>query len=120
MTSVFLLGLTLLTQTPAAPQKTEVVSVTGCLKQSAPNEWTVTNATDPAPSRATAPTPNQIPTNPQLGKNQFKLIGTLEFNLEAKKDHTVIVKGLFVKATPMNRLNITSVTSVAPSCPAGK
>jgi hypothetical protein len=39
-----------------------------------------------------------------------------EFNLPAHKDHTVIVKGLFIKATPVSRLNITSVTTVSPSC----
>jgi hypothetical protein len=28
------------------------------------------------------------------------------------------VKGLLIKATPASRLNITSVTTVAPTCPA--
>jgi hypothetical protein len=51
------------------------------------------------------------------GKNQFRLIGVSEFNLPQHRDHTVIMKGLLIKATPVSRLNITSVTTVAPSCP---
>jgi hypothetical protein len=94
------------------------VSVTGCLREVTPNNWTVVNATDPVPSIANAPPSKEIPSTPPAGKNEFKLIGVSEFNLPSHKDHTVIVKGLLIKATPMSRLNITSVTMVAPSCAA--
>jgi hypothetical protein len=30
------------------------------------------------------------------------------------------VKGLFIKAAPTSRVNITSVTTISPSCPAPK
>jgi hypothetical protein len=30
----------------------------------------------------------------------------------------VIIKGLLIKAAPVTRLNMTSVTTVAASCPA--
>ena len=56
---------------------------------------------------------------PLGGKNAFRLIGVTEFNLPAHRDHTVIIKGLFIKATPMNRVNMTSVTMVSPSCVPG-
>jgi len=98
--------------------KVEIVSVTGCLKETAPNTWTLTAATDPVPSNANAPPAKDMPSTPPAGKNEFRLIGVSEFNLPAHKDHTVIVKGLFIKSTPVNRLNITSVTMVAPSCAA--
>ena len=99
--------------------KVGVVAVTGCLKQQATaTDWMIINATDPTPSRAGTPPANELPKEPVLGKNQFKLIGVAEFNLEEKKDKTVIVKGLFLKATPISRLNITSVTVVSPTCPA--
>jgi hypothetical protein len=39
-----------------------------------------------------------------------------EFNLPAQKDHLVVVKGLFIKATPVGRLNITSVTTAFDTC----
>ena len=101
-------------------QKIDIVSVAGCLKEAAPNDWRVVNATDPAPSNANAPTPKEIPATPPVGRNEFKLIGVSEFNLPQHKDHAVLVKGLHIKATPMSRLNVTSVTTIAPSCPPAR
>ena len=101
-------------------QKVDIVSVAGCLKEAAPNDWRVVNATDPTPSNANAPAPKDVPATPPVGKNEFKLIGVSEFNLPQHKDHAVIVKGLHIKAAPMSRLNITSVTTIAPSCPAAR
>jgi len=98
--------------------KIDIVSVTGCLRETQANTWMLINATDPVPSSANAPPKNEIPAAPPVGKNEFRLIGVSEFNLAAHKDHTVIVKGLHIKATPTSRLNITSVTMVAASCPA--
>jgi len=118
MTTLFLL-LALQAAQPSA--KVEIVSVTGCLKEAPPNTWTLTSATDPVPSIANAPPPKDIPSTPPIGKNAFRLIGVSEFNLPAHRDHTVIIKGLFIKATPMSRVNMTSVTTVSPSCvPAAK
>ena len=114
MTTLFLL-LGLLQSSP----KVQIVSVTGCLKEAAPNAWTLTSATDPVPSNANAPAPKEIPATLPAGKNAFRLIGVSEFNLPAHRDHTVIIKGLFIKATPMSRVNMTSVTDVAPACVAG-
>ncbi len=102
-------------QTP--PAKIDVVAVTGCLKESAPNTWTLTSATDPAPSHANAPLPKELAAMPRVGKHEYRLIGVTEFNLAAHRDHTVVIKGLHIKATPVSRLNVTSVTMVAPACP---
>jgi len=111
-TIVFLAAITVLVQ--GTPEKAQIVAVTGCLKEAGTNNWIVTNATDPAPSRAGASvTP---PTGPLSGKNEFKLIGVAEFNLPAQKDRTVVVKGMLIKASPVSRLNITSVRAVAPTC----
>ena len=113
------LGLAASLGLQAAPsQKIDVVSVTGCLREAPSNTWMLSNATDPVPSSANAPPRNEIPATPPVGKNEFRLIGVSEFNLAAHKDHTVIVKGLHIKATPVSRLNITSVTMVAASCPS--
>lgn len=104
----------------AAPKKVEIVSVAGCLKEASPNAWTLTAATDPVPSRANAPPAKEIPAVPPAGKNTFSLIGVSEFNLPAHRDHTVVIKGLFIKAAPLSRVNVTSVTMVAASCVAAK
>ena len=100
----------------SAPAKVDIVSVTGCLKEASPNHWVIASATDPVPSSANAPAAKDIPASPPAGKNEFTLIGVSEFNLPAHKDRTVVLKGLFIKATPQSRLNITSVTDVAPAC----
>ena len=106
-------------------KKVDIVSVTGCLRQSTPNAdrgrdpggiWTLEAATDPVVSIANAPPAKDIPATPPIGTNTFRLIGVSEFNLAAHKGHTVIVKGLFIKAEPISRVNITSVTMVAPTC----
>jgi hypothetical protein len=119
-TVALLLGMAAAQAAQPAAQKIDVVSVAGCLRESAPNDWRVVNATDPAPSNANAPASKEIPATPPVGKNEFKLIGVSEFNLPQHKDHAVLVKGLHIKATPMSRLNVTSVTTIAPSCPAAK
>jgi hypothetical protein len=107
--------------TPRPANKVEIVSVTGCLKEATPDNWTLTAATDPVPSSANAPTAKEVPAATPAGKNAFRLIGVSEFNLPAHRDQTVVIKGLFIKATPMSRLNMTSVTMVSPSCaPAAK
>ena len=104
----------------AAPTKVDM-SVTGCLKEATPNTWTLTNATQPVPSSANAPTAKEIAATPPVGTGTFRLIGVSEFNLPAHRDHTVVIKGLFIKATPMSRVNMTSVATVSPSCaPAPK
>ena len=112
-----LVVLALLQATPA-PKKIDVVSVAGCLREATPNNWTLNNATDPAPSSANAPPPAEVPKTPPVGKNQFRLIGVSEFNLPQHRNHAVIIKGLLIKAEPVSRLNMTSVTMVAATCPA--
>jgi hypothetical protein len=108
-------------QAAEPPKKVEIVSVTGCLRETQPGAWTLTGATDPVPSTANAPLAKDIPpAPPPAGRNEFRLIGVSEFNLPAHKGHTVIIKGLHIKASPVSRLNVTSVTMVAASCAAEK
>lgn len=104
----------------APPATAEIVMVAGCLRQQTADEWRVVNATGPKPSSANAPPASELPPMPVVGKNQFQLIGVSIFDLPAHKDHTVVLKGLLIPAKPLSRLNITSVTMVAPSCGAAK
>lgn len=109
-----------LAQKEPASSQVDIVSVTGCLKEAPANRWTLTTATDPVPSSANAPAAKEIPAAPPAGKNSFSLIGVSEFNLPAHRNHTVVIKGLLIKATPASRINMTSVTMVSPSCIVGK
>jgi hypothetical protein len=97
--------------------KVTIVAVSGCLTERTPNRWTLTNATEPTPSTANAPPAKAPLEGPATGKNEFALVGVSEFNLPSHKGHTVLVKALLIKAAPLSRLNVTSVTHVAPSCP---
>jgi hypothetical protein len=115
-TVALILGLTAAAAAQTPSQKIDIVSVTGCLREATPNTWTLESATDPVPSSANAPPAKEIPSAPPAGKHQYRLIGVSEFNLTAHRGHTVIIKGLFIKATPVSRVNMTSVTMVAASC----
>ena len=97
-------------------KKVDIVSVTGCLREQGANNWMVVAATDPVSSNANAPLKNEIPTTAVTGKNQFKLIGVGEFNLPNYRNQTVVVKGLQIKATPVDRLNMTSITTAVTFC----
>jgi hypothetical protein len=100
------------------PDKVSIVAVIGCLAEQGADNWMLTSATEPVPSLANAPPANQPVTGPTSGKNQFKLIGVSEFNLPAHRGHTILVKALFIKAAPVARLNVTSVTMVSATCSA--
>ena len=100
-------------------EKIEPVAVVGCLTELAPGTWTLVNASDPQPSSAVAPAEKELAALPKSGKHQFQLVGATEvFNLPAHRDHSVVVKGLPLKGAQVGRLNVTSVTMVATTCPA--
>jgi hypothetical protein len=107
---------TVTAQAPA-PDKVPIVAVAGCLAEQPAGTWLLTSATDPVPSIANAPPTGQPYAGPTTGKGRFQLIGTSEFDLPTHKGHTVLIKGLYVRATPMSRLNLTSVTMLATTCP---
>jgi hypothetical protein len=117
-TSVFaaLLGCALAASVAAQPQavqKSDIVTVTGCLTPGPDDTWFLTNATDPTVPVKGAPPSETAAT---AGKNRYRLIGLLEFNIPAHKGHTVTIKGLLIPAD-VRRLNITSVQHVSPTCP---
>ena len=110
------LSVALVFQGPPS-KKIDIVSVTGCLREQGAS-WMLTAATDPVPSVANQAQGKEIPTTPPAGKNAFRLIGTSEFNLPTMKDHTVVIRGLFIK-DKVSRINVTSAVEAVPSCAAG-
>jgi hypothetical protein len=101
----------------APPKKVEIVSVTGCLREQGTN-WMLVAATEPTPSVANQAQGREIPTTPPAGKNSFRLIGTSEFNLPSMRDHTVVIRGLFIK-DKVSRINVTSAVEAVASCAPG-
>ena len=111
-----LLIAALLVQAPAA-KKIDIVSVTGCLREQGTN-WMLVAATDPTPSLANQSQGKDIPSTPPNGKNTFRLIGVSEFNFPQMKDHTVVIRGLFIK-DKVSRINVTSAVEAVASCAPG-
>ncbi len=101
----------------AAQDKVPIVAVTGCVVDQG-ETWLLTNATDPVPSVANGPAAGQKITGPTSGTQRYRLIGVSEFDLPTHKGHTVLVKGLLVKAAAETRVNVTSVTMVSATCAA--
>jgi hypothetical protein len=112
--AVFLVGL--FVQAPPA-KKVEVVSVTGCLREQGGN-WMLVAATDPVPSLANQAQGDDIPKTAPAGKNTFRLIGVSEFNFPQHRDHTMVIRGLFIK-DKVSRINVTSAVEAVASCVAG-
>jgi hypothetical protein len=110
-------GLVAQSKSPAN-EKVDVVAVAGCLKETSRDTWTLVNAGDPVVSTANAPSKEELASIATGGKHEYRLIGVSIFNLPAHRGHTVLIKGLHVKATPMSRVNVTSVTMLSAECPA--
>jgi hypothetical protein len=113
---ILLFALLLSQAAPKPSNKVDIVSVTGCLREQGAGNWMVLAATEPVPSAANAAQGNEIPTVAPNGKGSFKLIGVGEFSLPGRKDHTVVVRGLLIKAAPVSRINLTSVVDALATC----
>ena len=113
--AVLLIGF--FVQAPPA-KKIEIVSVTGCLRERADNTWMLVAATDPVPSVANQAQGDDIPKAAPAGKHTFRLIGISEFNLPQHRDHTMVIRGLFIK-DKVSRINVTSAVEAVASCVAG-
>ena len=71
------------------------------------------------PSVANQAQAKEIPTTPPAGKNTFRLIGMSEFNLPQLQDHTVVIRGLFIK-DKVSRINVTSAVEAVRVVRAGR
>jgi hypothetical protein len=106
-------------QAPSPAARTEIVSVTGCVREQPPGTWVLVNASEPTPT-PDGPVRIEPGTKPALGTNRFKLLGVGPFRLSSRRDHTVIVQGLLIGTAADRRLNVTSVQTVATTCAAAK
>src|SRR5687767_9214846 len=79
-------------------EQVETVAVGGCLKEGPADTWTLATASEPVASTANAPSPKELADLPQSGTSEFRLIGVGIFNLPSHRNHTLLVKGLLVKA----------------------
>jgi len=100
-----------------------LVQAIGCLEQSSSNVWTLTKATEPVRARKgdeiTADEVKDSLTR-ALGSLTFRLPNATSFRpgfkLDAFNGHKVLAKGALVRQTNNDRINLTSLETVAPSC----
>lgn len=118
LSSILAFALALGAQAPAT-NKVEIVSVTGCLREQGAGNWVLVAATDPVPSIANQAPAAELPKEPPAGKNSYRLLGVGEFSFPQHRDRTMVIRGLFIKAAPMSRINVTSAAEAVATCVAG-
>ena len=96
-----------------------LVQVVGCLSAGPDASWNVGSATEPI--RTKDPSPS---TDDELKTSQAAALGSKAFQLlnvyprpDAYKGHRVEAKGFLIRDPNGDRLNVTSVQSLAPGCP---
>jgi hypothetical protein len=103
---------------PQGPNAIPIVESIGCLGDGPNNTWTLSSATEPTKSTPGFSKIDDVKgaEGKPLGSQQVRLVGLLEMHPEEHKGHKVLVKGLLIKDAAGQRLNITSLTTVSPTC----
>ena len=96
------------------------VRVVGCLTQGPDNAWLLTKASEPGRTREpTASTEAELKSSgaQPLGTRTFGLPDAASRSPDANKGHKVEAKGFVDRKPAGDRLLLTSLQTVAPSCP---
>jgi hypothetical protein len=95
-----------------------LVQVIGCLTQGANKTWMLTKTTDPVQTREETSTSVALKTAAakSLGAQTYLLVSAGAFHPESHKGEKVEARGLLYREPGENRLNLTSLQTVAPSC----
>jgi hypothetical protein len=104
---------------PQGADALPIVEAVGCLDEGPNRTWTLTNATEPARSaRAGFSRPEEVKAaeGRGLGSKQLRLIGMTEMNPGPHRGYKVLVKGLLVKDSGGDRINVTSLKTVGDQC----
>jgi mono/diheme cytochrome c family protein len=95
-----------------------VVRVVGCLTSGPNNTWVLANATEPVRSRSiNETTPEELKGSAAgpLGTQSFRLQNVPD-SAAANKGHKVQTKGVLIRQYKNDRINVTSLETVAASC----
>jgi len=105
---------------PAPLPDDVIVRVVGCLTQGADNAWTLTRASEPGRTREpTASTEAELKSSAAqpLGTRTFPLPDAGSRSPDTHKGHKVEAKGFVDRKPAGDRLLLTALQTVAPSCP---
>jgi hypothetical protein len=82
------------------------------------NTWLLTHAGEPASvvvSGVNVATPTDL-TSKALGNQEFHLLDAMVYNPETHKGHKMYVRGLLIKLATEQRMTISTLEMVSPSC----
>ncbi len=97
----------------------EIAEVVGCLKESPSGMWILTDAGEPVATEmeATSSTALKQAAARPPGNRTFQLLGTSVFKPASHKGQKTAVRGVLIPTSGENRLNVTSLQTVAGTCP---
>ena len=91
------------------------IEAVGCLTAGPENTWLLTNGSEPV--SLTASDANRAPvTDRPLGTQVFRLLDAMAYSPESHKGHKMYVRGLLIKLPGENRMTISLLEMVAPTC----
>ena len=96
-----------------------LISVSGCLVQSANDTWTLKNASDPVRTRnprESNETELAEANARSAGKNNFRLLDVRNFAAQARDGRWVEAKGLLIRSPGDDKINLTWLQSLAETC----
>ena len=99
----------------AGGQPMPLMMMVGCVEGDEANGFHLARVTEPQAmdDRIPAEPPPDVP----LGERSIRLIGTLyEFGVSAHVGHKVWAKGMLIEDDRETRLNLVSITHLAPAC----
>ena len=97
-----------------------LVRVVGCLTQASDNSWTLTKASAPAQTRSRDVSTGlelRVSEAQPLGTNTFPLAYINAFSPNEHKGHKVEAKGDLDRMPAGDRIRLSSLQTLAPSCP---
>jgi len=104
---------------PGAIPDSALVQVVGCLTRDPNNSWTVIHTTEPVRTRdpeASKPDALNASKGAPLGTHTFRLLDVPQLDPAIRAGHKVEVKGFLIRRPGDDRLNVTSLQTISPSC----
>jgi S-disulfanyl-L-cysteine oxidoreductase SoxD len=94
------------------------VEVVGCLVPGPDNTWLLSRASEPVGLAITGSAEREVSGagNKPLGTQEFRLLDAMAYNPQSHKGEKMYVRGLLIKLPGEQRMTISSIESVSPSC----